>query len=65
MKRLFKLVLIMSLLTAGCTSTNKTDNSSTNVDTSGYIEQLQDKTQMKDTAIIQTDSMKHNDSIPN
>ena len=31
-------------------------------DTSSYIEQQRDKTQMNDTATMQTDSMKH--SIP-
>ena len=33
-------------------------------DTSGYKEQPRDKTQMNDTATMQTDSMKHYDSIP-
>ncbi len=64
MKNLINLLLVLLLFAAGCTSAKKTDNGTNNTDTSGYMKQPQDKTQMNDTAQMQTDSMKHYDSIP-
>ena len=57
------LFLIIIFHVISCTSTTKTDSSGNNTDTS-YQEQPQDKTIVKDTALMQSDSMKHFDSIP-
>ncbi len=54
MKNLFKSTILVSfLILSGCTAKNKTDNSTDSADTSGYVEQPQDKTQMNDTIQMQ------------